>query len=1248
MRRSPLQTFRLLLLAGPLLLLVLISGISDPLLGQPPTPRTPLGPPQETPQEPQVPEEWFGAGVRPTEARSATEELAGFHLPQGFEVDLIASEPQIAKPLNLAFDPRGRLWVTQSVEYPYPARANEPARDEIRILEDEDQDGTFEKVRVFADKLNIPIGVLPYGDGCLCFSIPNIWYLRDTDGDGQCDRREIVLGPFDTSRDTHGMVNSLKLGLDGWIYANHGYNNQSRIAGKDGKGIAMDSGNTFRFRPDGSRVEHYTLGQVNPFGSWIDDWGILYTADCHSKPITQLLQKGCYESFGKPHDGLGFVASMMDHLHGSTAIAGLAGGVGSHFPATFQDNLFCGNVMTCRINRNHLVRQGATVKAVEAPDLLTSDDPWFRPVDLCFGPDGALYIADFYNKIIGHYEVPLTHPGRDRFRGRIFRVRWTGDGAPTPRAAAEFAAKALRDTDRAFASDNPVIRQLAFQQASISASVNADSIQSSKPSPFPSLSLHHDVTKLWLDVQRHQALPMNWPELIASQQPLLVNHAALAAQRLAMTNKNLAADSLTEMRKAFQRWHNAIAQRSSEHQLRADAGPRTALRALVEAFGSLGNDEDVLPLVKLALENETVDPILSQACRIALRDLLSQPTIQDRVLSHWSKSSKAEKSVNASGEGQAGLIPLTSREAEFLIPILISLKSQMPFDAIAQWIANGSHDQQAAQRFLPAMAASAPADKMLILLPQLQSQYASEPYALAELLLSMAEGQKQNDGRISVELTKAMESHWKDYLQSLAMVTLPDALPLRHWNEIQGRASRQWGLESRRVQGKEAPATFYSSLSHGEDYVGGWETGEWSAREANGSLHFFIVGHNGFPDQPDKRRNRVQLVDAGTQEVLREAWPPRSDVAVPVQWDLRDLGDRSVRLRCLDEDEGTAYAWIGLGEISIASFNPNAASRAMELLTQTMKRTPQDAVGRALLPWLNETMSDRGWRMRMASMLLTETRPLSSQLLDFGRRMGWADSLASYPIWSSDGSFMPQPGLADFEEQLLPLLLARANTTQQTEMAKLLSSRPKWLPYLLNAIQKGQLPREALNAIPEAWWGSLADDSLGQQLRALRPSPSQTAGETMRKVAARIQEISGMTGDTERGAKVFKDRCAVCHQVAGQGKVLGPQLEGIGQRGLQRLAEDILLPNQNVDEAFRMHSIQLDDGSTLTGLVRERLEKTIVLVDQKGEATNVAIADIQAEKPGQQSLMPDSFLEDIKPQELADLIRYLRQLAVRK
>src|SRR5829696_8183664 len=159
-------------------------------------------------------EDPFQALVRPTEALSPEEERNKLKVPPGFKVQLFASEPMINKPINIAFDAKGRLWVTSNTEYPFPATKDRwedaqgsrvrDSKDAIKILEDIDGDGVADKVTDFADALNVPIGVLPYKNGCIAWSIPNIWYFEDTDGDGKADKQTPVYGPFGWERDTHG------------------------------------------------------------------------------------------------------------------------------------------------------------------------------------------------------------------------------------------------------------------------------------------------------------------------------------------------------------------------------------------------------------------------------------------------------------------------------------------------------------------------------------------------------------------------------------------------------------------------------------------------------------------------------------------------------------------------------------------------------------------------------------------------------------------------------------------------------------------------------------------------------------------------------------------------------------------------------------------------------------------------------------------------------------------------------------
>lgn len=432
---------------------------------------------------------------------SPTAEHARFHLPPGFEIQLVAAEPEIQKPLNLAFDSAGRLWVTGSTLYPWPAQRDalgqlipsfekhwgdtslafraastppeppEYGADCVHILADFGPDGRARTNIKFADGLNIPVGILPLprtpgskATSALVFSIPAIWRLTDNDGDGHADLREKLYDGFGF-KDTHGMSASYWQWFDGWVYGTHGFANPSEVTDRAGRVTRLTSGNTYRFKPDGSKFEIFAHGQTNPFGLAFDARGDVYTADSHSKPVYLLIPGGSYEGINREHDGLGFAPAITTDDHGSSAIAGLAHYSATHFPPEFHDNLFNGNPVTRRINRTQLEWRGSTPNAARQPDFLTSDDPAFRPVQVKLGPDGALWIADFYNPIIGHYEAPLTHPSRDHHHGRIWRIVWRGldSSAPSPLVPnlARLTTSALAAQ---FEDTNLVVRSLAFTE----------------------------------------------------------------------------------------------------------------------------------------------------------------------------------------------------------------------------------------------------------------------------------------------------------------------------------------------------------------------------------------------------------------------------------------------------------------------------------------------------------------------------------------------------------------------------------------------------------------------------------------------------------------------------------------------------------------------------------------------------------------------------------------------------------------
>ena len=580
-------------------------------------------PPAELPPEL---EDGDFAYVNTTDPLSPDDERLAFHLPPGFEAQLFAAEPDIDKPMNIAFDAKGRLWVTQSRAYPFPADEG-AGRDRLTILEDTDGDGRADSFTDFADDLNIPIGITPVKDGAIVFSIPNIYRLYDTDGDDRADRREVLAGPFGYE-DTHGMVNNLLRGLDGWIHAGHGFRNSSTPTGTDGSTITMVSGNTFRFRQDGTGLETTTTGRVNPFGFAYDDRGYLYGVDCHTIPIYQLIRGGDYPHFGKTPTGIGFPPTMMRHNHGPTAIAGFVFYTSNQFPPEYQGNFFSGNPVSGRINRNSFLQHGSTPEGIQQPDFLVSDDPWFRPVDVKMGPDGALYVADFYNRIIGHYEVALDHPGRDRERGRIWRIVYTGnDHQVTPEdAGTDWSAAGLNMLlDGLDHADLRVRMLVADEIADRFGTESVEPVRALLDSGSPQQKAHG----LWV-LQRLDALDdASLTEHIATSEPLVRLHALrILFERPAITPD--------------QRMETLAALQSDDPHLQ---------RAAAEVLARFPETAALEPLIAMQSTTPDSDTHLAYTVRQALRDHLRN----SEVLSYAGQESWSESESRALADAMVGV-----------------------------------------------------------------------------------------------------------------------------------------------------------------------------------------------------------------------------------------------------------------------------------------------------------------------------------------------------------------------------------------------------------------------------------------------------------------------------------------------------------------------------------------------------------------------------------------------------------------
>jgi len=364
---------------------------------------------------------------------SPAEQRETFTLPEGFTIELVASEETgLPKPVSVAFDDAGRMWSVTATEYPRdqdPAVWTAPGRDRVVVFDAPLGPGPHTP-RVFADGMVLPLSVLPYRNGALVAQGPEILFLEDWDGDGRADDRRVLLRGFGV-QDTHTLPHQLEHLPGNWIVFSQGVLNNGTAVTTTGKRVNADKAFVARFRPDGSDLEILSTG-LNNIWCWVQDRRgrvFVHEANDLSYGLVPWERDATYPSFipRRVHpDSPYHPPTSPDLALGGTGFSGLAlsdDRKGS-FPPPWHDVLFVANPITRSINAVAAIRGiNEVYRFRQLPDLVRCRDESFRPVAVRFGPDGCLYIVDWYNRIISHNEVDRNHPARDKTRGRVWRVR---------------------------------------------------------------------------------------------------------------------------------------------------------------------------------------------------------------------------------------------------------------------------------------------------------------------------------------------------------------------------------------------------------------------------------------------------------------------------------------------------------------------------------------------------------------------------------------------------------------------------------------------------------------------------------------------------------------------------------------------------------------------------------------------------------------------------------------------------------
>ncbi len=378
------------------------------------------------------------------------EALKRITVPEGFRVSLFAAEPDVAQPISMAFDERGRLWIAEGYSYESSGGPwNNPVRDRILIFEDENNDGRFSKRKVFWDGARNLTSALPGFGGVWLCSTPNLVFVPDADRDDVPDGEpQVILDGWNDGKIGHCVVNGLQWGPDGWLYGNQGIQGESKV-GKPGAPEAERvrfNGGIWRYHPVRKVFEVVCEGTTNPWGLDWDDHGQAFFTNCVIGHLWHVVPGAHYERmYGKDYtpNTFGLIKSCSDHVHyagkdwtksksgqehdvlgGGHAHAGAMIYLGGAWPASYRNALQMVNIHGHRVNSDVLERRGSGYVGRHGPDFLRSADPWFRGLNLKYGPDGGVFVSDWSD--VGEcHDTKSVH----RSSGRLYKIAY---GETTP------------------------------------------------------------------------------------------------------------------------------------------------------------------------------------------------------------------------------------------------------------------------------------------------------------------------------------------------------------------------------------------------------------------------------------------------------------------------------------------------------------------------------------------------------------------------------------------------------------------------------------------------------------------------------------------------------------------------------------------------------------------------------------------------------------------------------------------------
>jgi putative membrane-bound dehydrogenase-like protein len=1158
---------------------------------------------------------------KPLEPAESMKHLVTF--PE-FQTSLFASEPDIIKPLWLAFDERGRLWIAESVDYPNNLQSTGEGHDRLKICEDTDGDGRADKFTIFCDKLSIPTSFVFANGGVIVIHSGKTEFFKDTNGDDKADERRVLFTGWGMG-DTHATANNLRYGFDNWVWGTVGYSGFRGTVG--GKEIRFGQG-IYRFKPDGSKLEYIRASNNNTWGLGITEDNIIIGSTANGNASMYMpIANRYYEAVN------GWSAARLETIADSQRFypltekvrqvdfhgrytAGSGSGIytARAFPREYWNRVqFVAEPTGHLLGRFYLERRGADFIAHNARNFAASDDEWTAPIYGEVGPDGALWVVDWYNYIVQHNPTPRgfrTGRGaayettlRDKEHGRIYRI--TARTSPSPPSGERAGVRGPFDLSKATSAqlvaalknDNLLWRMHAQRLL----------VERGDKSVVPAL------LKLVAD-QNVDEIGLNTAAIHA----LWTLHGLHVLDQL--TKEQIPSGDSTLPTIALRAAAVAGALKHPSAGVR-----RAAVMALPR--DEAGRDIMLAPGIKLL---DDADAQVRMAALLALSEMPPSETAGAATLAMLQDPRNSEDRWIP----DAATAAAARNDAGFLKAVLASYQpatATASTESPANLIPNSSFEQLSDGKPTGWRTAT---------------HSGRGEWTVADI------------GHTGSRSVKVSSEQGGDLSWAVTVPVRPRTdYKLTGWiktDKVQkvGRANGA----TLNVHELQDPIRGGTKALSGDN--------DWTQVQLN-----FNSGA--------MREVTINCLFGGWGRATGSAWFDDIELTPAAGSELAGEVGRVVRLVTTHYAQRGPVDSIVPTLAALKGASPGVATAVLDGLMSGWPADKSPALGGAdkrtlssLMEALPESARDRllslAQRWGQPDLFSTSVAAiidsLKSQIADPAtadekraaaakRLVGLEDNSATVELVLKQITLLGAPTLST---GLISALgeSRRTNTAsaitehwaqltpavRRTAIA-LLMRRGEWAMALLDAIQKETIHKNDL--APEHWSQLKQNPNRAVARRAERMAEIHAGISADREdVVKKLLPLAKEKGDAARGKEVFTASCAVCHAINGQGGKVGPDLTGVGSRDRSDILMEILDPNRSVEANYRLWNVTTKGGETFSGRLEAETQTTVEILDTTAQKHVVQRKDIATMDASQLSIMPTGF-EALPTDDLKALIEYL-------